>query len=102
MIVWRNCVADTYYHHHQPELDTSGYEVRIDGDELVISYADDMGWVTYRGKDVGGGHYPLTAETCNGRIPGHAMMHRSPGANFLAGDWDEGGEGGMWRVHLRA
>ena len=96
MRIWKNCTADIYYIDDAPELKDPGYEVRIDDDELVISYEGDSGWVNYQGKDLGGGHYELRADTVNG----HAMMHRAPGSTILNGCWSEDGYRGMWRVRL--
>lgn len=96
MTIWKHCTADIYYQNDTCELQDPGYEVRIDGDELVISYEGETGWVNYRGKDLGGGHYELHADSVNGR----AMMHRAPGALILDGCWTENGMRGMWRVRL--
>lgn len=96
MAIWKNCSADIFYQYDAPELKDPGYQVRIDGDEMVISYEGDRGWVNYQGKDLGGGHYELRAPEVDGR----ALMHRVPGAEIIEGCWQENGWSGMWRVRL--
>ena len=98
MTIWNNCTADLYYNDDTPELRDPGYEVRLEGDELVISYHSDGRWISYKGQDQGGGHYLLTADAIEGR----AMLHRAPDAEILEGCWTEQGLSGMWRVHLVA
>ena len=96
MAIWKNCTCDIYYQDEGAALRDPGYEVRIDGDELVISYEGDQGWINYKGKDQGGGHYALTADVVNGR----ALVHRAPDAEIVEGCWDEDGCFGMWRFYL--
>jgi len=96
MTIWKNCHSDVYYANDRPDLKDSGYEVRITGDELVISYEGEVGWVNYTGKDLGGGHFELASPEVNGR----AMLHRVADSAILEGSWSEDGEHGMWRVHL--
>lgn len=98
MTIWKNCTADLYYNDDTPELRDPGYEVRLEGDELVISYQSDGRWISYKGQDQGGGHYPLTADS----IQGSAMLHRAPDAEILEGYWSENGSSGMWLVYLTA
>jgi hypothetical protein len=97
MTIWKNCTCDIYYADNAPELNDPGYEVRIDGDELVLSYEGETGWVNYRGHDAGGGHYLLSAPEVKGR----GVLHRSQEVEILEGYWEESGCRGMWRVHLR-
>ena len=96
MTIWKNCTCDIYYRDEGAELNDPGYEIRIDGDELVISYESEHGWINYKGKDQGGGHYVLTADIVEGR----AMMHRAPNAEIIEGCWEEQGCLGMWRFYL--
>ena len=96
MAIWKNCTCDIYYQDEGAALRDPGYEVRIDGDELVISYEGDQGWINYKGKDQGGGHYALTADVVNGR----ALVHRAPDAEIVEGCWEEDGCFGMWRFYL--
>lgn len=96
MTVWKNCSCDIYYAGDEAELRDPGYEVRLDGDELVVSYEGDSGWVVYRGTDLGGGHYVLSAPEVDGR----AVLHRIPKGENLEGFWEEGRTRGMWRVYL--
>lgn len=96
MTIWKNSRADVYFHDDKPELNDPGYEVRITGDELVVSYQGSSGWVNYTGRDLGGGHYELAAPEVDGR----AMLHRCGDSEFLEGYWSEGSEHGLWRVYL--
>jgi hypothetical protein len=95
-MIWKNCICDIYYTTDAAELNDPGYEVRIDGEVIVLSYESETGWVNYRGRDTGGGHYLLTAPEVKGR----GMLHRLPDAEILEGNWEEDGCHGMWRVYL--
>ena len=96
MTIWMNCLCDIYYQDDAPALRDPGYQIRIDADELVISYESEDGWVNYKGKDLGGGHYALVADTVEGR----GMLHRAPESDILEGCWEENGAFGMWRLYL--
>lgn len=96
MTIWKNCVADLYYSNGLPKLHDSGYEVRITGDDLVISYQSDSGWIVYRGKDHGGGHYDVSCP----QVKGRAMLHRLADSEFLEGNWSEDSAYGMWHITL--
>ncbi|TXG93631.1 MAG: hypothetical protein E6R09_18780 [Rhodocyclaceae bacterium] len=98
MTIWKNCTADIYYSDDAPDLRDPGYEVRLEGDELVISYQSDGSWINYKGVDQGGGHFLLTADSIQGR----AMLHRAPDAEILEGCWSENSSSGMWRVYLKS
>ena len=96
MTIWKNCTCDLYFYDARADLKDPGYEVRIDGDEMVISYQDDGEWVNYKGKDLGGGHYELIADDVS-----RAMMHRVPNSEIIEGFWQEGDNFGMWRLYLK-
>ena len=96
MAIWKNCRADIFYNNDKPDLNDPGYEVRIDDGEMVVSYENDDGWVNYKGKDLGGGHYLLTCPEVEGR----AVLHRVPDSEIVEGNWSESGEHGMWRITL--
>ncbi|TAM27242.1 MAG: hypothetical protein EPN62_00190 [Candidimonas sp.] len=71
--------------------------VKIDGDEISVEYDDD-GPASYRGQDLGGGHYILERSKGNGK----ATLHRSPDdPDTLEGSWVEAGARGMWRIELQ-
>ena len=96
MTIWKNCIADIYYQDGKAELRDPGYEVRITGDELVVSYEGDQGWVNYKGNDLGFGHYELYCQNVDGR----SMLHRMADSEILEGNWSESGCFGMWRIYL--
>lgn len=102
MSIWKNCSCDIYYPDRSAALNDTGYEVRIDGDELVVSYESEDGWVNYAGKDLGGGHFEVRASTDSGSaVNGRSVLHRStPDASILEGYWEEEGCRGMWRIYL--
>lgn len=98
MTIWKNCRVDLYYSDDTPELNDPGYEVRLTEDELVISYEGEVGWVNWKGQDLGGGHFEMVSPEVEGR----AMLHRYGGSEILEGYWNEGGDHGMWRIRLIA
>jgi len=69
-------------------------EVRIDGDEIIVSYDGDAGPVVYSGKMKGEGHFELKSA----RPEGRACLHRFWNGRRLDGWWKEDGYEGMWRI----
>lgn len=97
MALWENCKADFYNQNGTGVyLGVAGYDVRIDENDIVVSYKDDDGHVVYRGVNNGDGHYELAAPERDG----HATLHQLPGSDILEGFWIEGGERGMWAIFL--
>ncbi len=97
MARWENCKADFYYQDGTgAHLGEGGYDVRIDEQEIVVSYKDEDGHVVYRGVNNGDGHYKLAAPERDGQ----AILHRSPGSDILEGFWMENSECGMWAIFL--
>jgi hypothetical protein len=97
MTAWNNCTVDTLYYNEEAAVtNESGYEVKIDDKEIVVSYEDDIGRVEYRGKNKGTGHFQLA---CPER-KGEASLHQFAGSAILEGYWVESGYRGMWRITL--
>lgn len=97
MTAWNNCQVDVVYYDERPAiLREEGYEVRIDENEILVAYQDDDGWVEYRGKNSGDGHFLLEAPERQGR----ASLHRFPESEILEGSWQEQGYQGMWKIRL--
>ena len=97
MNIWSQCLADiVYYDNAYACTEDIGYQVRLEGDELVLTYEDREGPVEYRGKEQGAGHFWLY---CPER-KGVATLHRFPDGNILEGYWIERGCRGMWRITL--
>ncbi len=97
MTVWNNCLVDVVYYDERPALlREPGYEVKIDDTGILVGYQDDAGWVEYRGKNNGDGHFVLEAPERKGK----ATLHRFPDSNILEGYWQEQGYQGMWRITL--
>lgn len=99
MTVWHNCLVDViYYDERSALLRDEGYEIKIDDQEIVVSYQDDEGWVEYRGKNNGDGHFQLIAPERNGKSSLHRFL---PDGEILEGYWQEDGHQGMWRITLK-
>lgn len=72
-------------------------EVRICGDEIVVSYEGYNGPEVWSGKGKDG-HYEL--RIVNGK--GRASLHRfSANNSIVEGYWIEDGNQGMWRIRLK-
>jgi hypothetical protein len=102
MTIWKNVIADTYYADGRaPTLKErdAGIEVRIDENEIAVSYEDNDGIVIYHGNNDGSGHFTLefNAPGRNGRASLHRFL---PDGNILEGYWIEDGSMGMWRIEL--
>lgn len=94
MPVWSDSNMESFDH---TGSETEDCEVRIDGHEIVVTYRHaGLGYVTYRGSEVGPGHYKLECQALNGK----ATLHQLPGSEYLDGYWTEQGASGMWRVML--
>lgn len=94
-VLWKKCTMDTFYYDGEADTD-SDCEVRIDGNEIVISYDGGEGPVVYKGQAKGTGHYELRSVGVEGR----ATLHMFEGGKFLEGFWIEDGTEGMWRITL--
>ena len=71
-------------------------EVLIGNNTIDISYKDDQGVATYKGKEIGKGHYFLQCPERNG----NANLHMFPDSKHLDGHWSEDGYEGFWRILL--
>jgi hypothetical protein len=97
MARWENCKADIYYQDGRSAcLGEAGYDVRIDQNEIVVSYHDGDGHVVYKGANPGNGHFELEAPERDG----HTTLHQLPGNEILEGFWVENGMRGMWAIFL--
>lgn len=97
MSVWKNCTVDTlYYGDNAAVTNETGYQVKIDDDEIVVSYQTDGVWVEYRGKNKKDGHFQLACP----ELKGQASLHQFPAGKILEGYWIEDGYRGMWRITL--
>jgi len=98
MAVWNNSVMECiYYDADAADLDLH-CQVRIDDDEIVVTYEeDDGGYPLYRGQNDGTGHFVLQCPANHGR----ATLHRFPNGQILEGFWDEEGYRGFWRIRLQ-
>lgn len=72
-------------------------QVKIDADEIVVSYTDDNEVVLYKGKNEQTGHFRLFCKKMNGR----ASLHKFDGENILEGSWIETGYEGFWKIELK-
>ena len=87
---------DTVYYDESPADEGEECEIRIDKNEIVISYEEDDGVVVYKGQDEGNGHFVLECPERQGR----ATLHQIPKSKYLEGFWIEGGYKGFWRITL--
>lgn len=94
-MVWSNSKMDTFYYDGAADTD-SPCEVRIDGNEIVVSYEGDDGPIIYKGQAMGVGHFELRSAAVDGR----ATLHMFEGGKSLEGFWVEDGIEGMWRITL--
>lgn len=101
MSIWRNCKASIFYSDGTATEHNRNYQVRIEGDFIVVSYESNGNhtntWVSYEGNDVGHGHYKLIAKHKN---DGFATLHIMPDDDFLEGYWTQENQTGMWRIEL--
>lgn len=87
---------DTVYYDESTADEGKECEIRIDKNEIVVSYEDEGVFVIYKGKDEGNGHFVLQ---CPER-QGMATLHQIPKGKFLEGFWIEEGYKGFWRITL--
>ncbi len=93
MKLWRNCEADIFDYDGNVQTNEP-YEVKFNGDKIVVSYKDDDGGYTVgEGQQNGKGHFFLKAESVKGR----ATLHMLDEEEILEGFWEEDGEEAMWR-----
>lgn len=97
VLVWRNCTADLLYFDHAADTSQDGFIVRLGNGLIEVAYDDEIGTVTYRGKQRGEGHYELACLERNGK----ASLHHFPDSHFIEGYWKEGRIRGMWRIELK-
>ena len=95
MSYYKNAVSWNYYF-DSAAAESASCEVRITGDQIVVSYETDEGHTVYAGSEKAAGHYILESESPAGR----ATLHRLPDSLILEGYWEEGGSKGMWRIQL--
>lgn len=96
MAVWNNSLMDIVYYDKTEACEQDPCEVRIEGNEIVVSYDDDVP-VVFKGHLNGPGHFELACAEVNGK----ATLHMFEGSKILEGFWLEGGEKGFWRITLR-
>lgn len=92
----KTALMDSVFYDETPANEGEECEIRIDGNEIVVSYEDDDGVVIYRGKDEGHGHFVLECPERQAR----ATLHQIPESRFLEGFWIEEGYRGFWRITL--
>lgn len=97
MTLYRDSKAKIF-HGDKTLMEESDCHVRIEGDDIEVRYDDDDwgGEVVYVGKDIGQGHFELSAPITGGE----ASLHRIPNSKILEGWWHESGYEGMWRITL--
>jgi len=97
MSVWKGKMDTLCYDERQAD-GREDCEVKIAGDEIVVSYEQYDEYVLYRGREHGTGHFVLECLEREGK----ATLHQIPGSLILEGYWSEEGERGMWRIALQS
>ena len=92
----KTALMDTVFYDETPAYEGEECEIRINGNEIVVSYKDDDEVVIYKGKDEGHGHFVLECPERKGK----ATLHQIPKSKFLEGFWIEEGYRGFWRITL--
>jgi len=92
----QTALMDTVFYDDTPAYEGEECEIRIDNEEIVVSYKDDGGVVLYKGRDHGHGHFILECP----ELQGKATLHQIPQSRFLEGYWIEEGTRGFWRITL--
>ncbi len=96
MILTTKAKMDCVFYDETPAYVEGDCEVKINKNEIVVSYEDDEGVVNYKGEDEGHGHFVLKCPEREGRATFHQML----GSRILEGYWQEGGHQGFWRITL--
>lgn len=88
---------ETAFYDDTPAYEHEDCEIRIDGDDITVSYEDEEnGYVIYSGKDHGCGHFILKCE----QLSAKATLHQIEDSKFLEGSWIEEGTRGFWKINL--
>lgn len=95
-MVTKTALMDTVFYDDTPANEREECEIRINGNEIVVSYEDDDGVVIYKGKDKGHGHFVLECPERQARV----TLHRILNGKFLEGYWIEKDYRGFWRITL--
>jgi hypothetical protein len=67
MSVFSNSKMDSVYYDDMPAYEGEDCEVKIDEDEIVVSYKDKRRRVIYKGKEKGQGHYNIGVSRKTGK-----------------------------------
>ena len=95
---------DTIYYANYAAKHGTSCEVRLDGDDIVVSTAADEDAVLYSGKQLSEGHFHLASSNPKGT----ATLHCFVGSRILEGFWMEtadsenDGSSGFWRITFDA
>ncbi|MCP4020206.1 MAG: hypothetical protein GY729_00050 [Desulfobacteraceae bacterium] len=87
---------DHVFYDQEPSHEREDCEVVINGNKITVSHKEGGEHVTYKGIEVGPGHYELIEEGCDTK----ATLHRSPKSHILEGFWIAEGYKGFWRIEL--
>ena len=90
-----NCIYDTLYFDGEGDVGNDCKVVIEDGD-IEVTYIDEDNRYTYRGNEIGAGHFKLNGVDFDGT----ATLHQFPEGRILEGYWVEDGYRGMWRIQL--
>ena len=95
MSIW-TAKWDILYYDDEPAVEGWLCEVRLDDQEMVISYEEDGERRMYIGRAAEPGHYVVENEAVGGK----GTFHRFNRSLKLEGSWIEDNTRGMWILHL--
>lgn len=96
MSVWKDCTMTLVYYDERTSDEGDLCDVKIDRENITVSYKEDNTFVIYKGHDMGGGHFHLHCKEKNGET----ILHLPEGGDILEGYWKEDNDLGFWRIHL--
>ena len=93
---WEGCRVEVVTEAGGSRFDDDDCDVRLEGDQLVVTYWDENGAVVFDGSRDEGGVFDLW---CRSR-PRRAELHFCEENRALEGSWSERESRGTWRIEL--
>ncbi len=95
--VWEGCRVEVVPEAGASPFDDDDCDVRLEGDQLVVTYWDEDGVVVFDGNRDADGKFDLW---CRSR-PRRAELRFCEENRVLEGSWSERENRGSWRIELR-
>lgn len=97
MTIWHNSKMTSLYFSDDEASEHYDCVVKIENGRILVEYElEEGGLAQYEGQEIGAGHFTLEYPEGAGK----ASLHMFPDSVILEGSWVEGGERGMWKIHL--